>query len=214
MTIADLAAAVREGRVSSEELVLRSLERIERLDPPIGAVVAVRQEAIDEARAADASGSHPGPLSGLPLLVKDTEHVRGMRTTFGSLLHASDPPAAVDGLSVERLRAAGAIVVGKTNVPEFAFEGFASNRVFGDTRNPWAPDWSPGGSSGGSAAALVMGLTPLATATDGGGSTRIPAAFCGLAGLKPTNGLIGRRPIPDWMDLSTPGPHPGDATDG
>jgi Asp-tRNA(Asn)/Glu-tRNA(Gln) amidotransferase A subunit family amidase len=213
MTIADLAAAVRERRVSSEELVLRSIERIERLDPPIGAVVAVRQEAIDEARAADASGSHPGPLAGLPLLVKDTEHVRGMRTTFGSLLHSKDPPAAVDELSVERLRAAGAIVVGKTNVPEFAFEGFASNRVFGDTRNPWARDWSPGGSSGGSAAALVMGLTPLATATDGGGSVRIPAAFCGLAGLKPTNGLVGRRPIPDWMDLSTPGPLAGSIGD-
>ena len=206
MTIADLAAAVRERRVSIEELVLRSFDRIDRLDPPIGAVVALREEALAEARAADASGSSDGPLAGLPLLVKDTEHVKGMRTTFGSLLHAEDPPSAVDELSVERLRGAGAIVVGNTNVPEFAFEGFASNRLFGATRNPWVPEWSPGGSSGGSAAALVMGLAPLATATDGGGSVRIPAAFCGLAGLKPTNGLVGRRPIPAWMDLSTSGP--------
>jgi Asp-tRNA(Asn)/Glu-tRNA(Gln) amidotransferase A subunit family amidase len=206
MTLAELAASVRDRRVTAEELVRRSFERIDRLDPAIGAVVAVREEALDESRALDAGPPPAGPLAGLPLLVKDTEGVVGMRTTFGSLLHADDPPAVSDELSVERLRAAGAIVVGKTNVPEFAFEGFTSNRVFGDTRNPWALEWSPGGSSGGSGAALVAGLAPLATSTDGGGSIRIPAAFCGLVGFKPTNGLVARRPIPDWMDLSTSGP--------
>jgi Asp-tRNA(Asn)/Glu-tRNA(Gln) amidotransferase A subunit family amidase len=209
-TLAPLADAVRRREVSSEELVLRSLSRIERLDPPIGAVVRRRtDEALAEARALDvriAAGLDLGPLVGLPLLVKDNEDVEGMPTTFGSLLRADAPPAVRDCEVVARLRAAGAIVVGKTNLPEFALEGFTSNRLFGPTRNPWAPAWTPGGSSGGSGAALAMGLAPLATGTDGGGSIRIPAAFCGLVGLKPTNGLIGRDPIPSWIDLSTKGP--------
>jgi Asp-tRNA(Asn)/Glu-tRNA(Gln) amidotransferase A subunit family amidase len=102
--------------------------------------------------------------------------------------------------------AAGAIPIGRTNLPEFAFQGYTDSKLFGPTRNPWGLDWSPGGSSGGSAAALAAGLAPIATAGDGGGSIRTPAAFCGLAGLKPTHGLIGRRPIPSWMDYSTQGP--------
>jgi Asp-tRNA(Asn)/Glu-tRNA(Gln) amidotransferase A subunit family amidase len=205
MTLAELAAAVRERRVSSEALVRISLERIERLNPALNAVILVREEAIEEARIFD-TGERAGPLAGLPLLVKDNEDCAGLRTTFGSLLRADAPPAAEDCESVERLRAAGAIVVGKTNVPEFAFEGFTSNRLFGDTLNPWNLDRTPGGSSGGSGAALIAGMAPLATGTDGGGSIRIPAAFCGLVGLKPTNGLIGRRPIPSWIDVSTKGP--------
>jgi Asp-tRNA(Asn)/Glu-tRNA(Gln) amidotransferase A subunit family amidase len=205
MSLAELAAAVRERRVSAQELIELSLERIERLNPPLNAVILVREGAVEEARAFDA-GERVGPLAGLPLLVKDNEDCAGLPTTFGSLLRADAPPAVEDCESVERLRAAGAIVVGKTNVPEFAFEGFTSNRLYGDTRNPWAPDRSPGGSSGGSAAALISGMVPLATATDGGGSIRIPAAFCGLVGLKPTNGLIGRRPTPSWIDFSTKGP--------
>jgi Asp-tRNA(Asn)/Glu-tRNA(Gln) amidotransferase A subunit family amidase len=115
-------------------------------------------------------------------------------------------PATRDCDAFARLRAAGAIVVGKTNLPEFALDGFTDNSLFGTTRNPWGQDWSPGGSSGGSAAALAMGLAPIATGSDGGGSIRIPAAFCGLVGLKPTNGLLGRDPIPSWIDLSTKGP--------
>ena len=101
---------------------------------------------------------------------------------------------------------AGAVVVGKSNLPEFATEGYTDNLIFGVTRNPWQPDYSPGGSSGGSAAALASGMVPIATATDGGGSIRIPAAFCGLVGLKPTHGIIGRWPVPDWIDMSTEGP--------
>lgn len=208
--LAELASAVRDRRVSSVELVTTSLERIERLDGPINAVVRLRAEgALEDARALDArvaAGEDPGPLAGLPLLVKDNEDCAGLPTTFGSLLRADAPAAERDCEAVARLRAAGAIVVGKTNLPEFAFEGFTSNLLFGDTRNPWAPEWSPGGSSGGGGAALVMGLAPLATGTDGGGSVRIPAAFCGLAALKPTNGLIGRDPTPSWIDLSTKGP--------
>ena len=134
------------------------------------------------------------------------EAVTGMPSTFGSLTFADAPPAAADGLVPRRLRAAGAIVVGKTNQPEFAFAGFTTNALYGTTTNPWGTDWSPGGSSGGSGAAITAGMAAIATATDGGGSIRIPAAFCGLAGLKPTNGVIGRDPIPDWIDLSTFGP--------
>ena len=153
-----------------------------------------------------AAGDDPGPLAGLPLLVKDMEAVTGMPSTFGSLTFADASPAAADGLVPRRLRAAGAIVVGKTNQPEFAFAGFTTNALYGTTTNPWGTDWSPGGSSGGSGAALAAGMAAIATATDGGGSIRIPASFCGLAGLKPTNGVIGRDPIPDWIDLSTFGP--------
>ncbi len=211
MQTAGVIAAVRDAissrRLSSEEVVRHSLERIERLDGPVNAVVALRaDEALDEARALDRAGGADGRLAGVPVLVKDLEDVAGMRTTMGSALFAGAAPARADGLVPSRLRAAGGIVVGKTNLPEFASEGFTSNLLFGTTRNPWALDWSPGGSSGGSAAALAAGMAPIATATDGGGSIRIPAAFCGLVGIKPTNGVIGRRPIPDWIDFSTDGP--------
>jgi Asp-tRNA(Asn)/Glu-tRNA(Gln) amidotransferase A subunit family amidase len=208
--LAALAAEVREGRVSAESLVAESLGRIERLDGPINAVVLTRGDgAFADAAAIDVrveAGEDPGPLAGLPLLVKDNEDAAGLPTTFGSLLRQDAQPAERDCEVVARLRAAGAVVVGKTNLPEFAFEGFTWNRLFGETRDPWALDWSPGGSSGGSAAALAAGMAPLATGTDGGGSIRIPAAFCGLVGLKPTNGMIGRDPTPSWIDFSTKGP--------
>lgn len=205
--IATVRDAITSRRVSSEEVVRHSLERIERLNGAVNAVVALRaDEALDEARALDRAGRTGGELAGVPVLVKDLEDVAGMRTTMGSALFAGAPPAKADGLVPSRLRAAGGIVVGKTNLPEFASEGFTSNLLFGTTRNPWALDWSPGGSSGGSAAAVAAGMAPIATATDGGGSIRIPAAFCGLVGIKPTNGVIGRRPIPDWIDFSTDGP--------
>jgi Asp-tRNA(Asn)/Glu-tRNA(Gln) amidotransferase A subunit family amidase len=210
MTLGELAASVRKRSVSAEELVRMSLDRIDRLDPPLNAVISLRgDEVIVEARSLDArtaAGEDPGGLCGLPLLVKDMEDVAGMRSTYGSAVFADAPPAIVDGLIPRRLRAAGAIVVGKTNQPEFAFAGHTSNTPYGPTTNPWGTGWSPGGSSGGSGAALAAGLAAIATATDGGGSIRIPAAFCGLAGLKPTNGVVGREPIPDWIDLSTFGP--------
>src|SRR5581483_8863166 len=205
--LAALASAVRERRVSATELVQEALQRIERHNPALNAVVSLRaEEARDDARALDeriARGEDPGPLAGVPFLVKDMEDVAGMRTTFGSPLFADAPPATRDGLIPRRLRAAGAIPIGKTNLPEFAFAGFTDTRLFGPTRNPWNVEWSAGGSSGGSAAALAAGMVPVATATDGGGSIRIPSALCGLVGLKPTNGVIGREPIPDWIDLST-----------
>jgi Asp-tRNA(Asn)/Glu-tRNA(Gln) amidotransferase A subunit family amidase len=205
-----LADAVRTRRVSSRQLVERVLERISRLDGDLNAVVALRADlALDEAQALDAqvaAGGDPGPLAGIPVLVKDLEDVAGMRTTWGSALFADASLAVRDGLTPSRLRAAGAIIVGKTNLPEFATEGYSANLVFGATRNPWGLEWSPGGSSGGSGAALAAGFAPIATATDGGGSIRIPAALCGLVGIKPTNGVIARQPIPDWIDYSTDGP--------
>jgi Asp-tRNA(Asn)/Glu-tRNA(Gln) amidotransferase A subunit family amidase len=205
----ELAAAVRERRSSSEELVRTSLERIELLNPQINAVVSVREQALDEARSLDgrvAAGEDPGPLAGIPLLVKDMEAVEGEPTTYGSLVFADAPAATSDGLIPRRLKAAGAIVVGKTNQPEFAFAGYTDNLLYGPTRNPWNLEASPGGSSGGSGAAMAAGMAPIATATDGGGSIRIPAGWCGLVGHKPTNGVIGRDPIPEWIDLSTFGP--------
>jgi Asp-tRNA(Asn)/Glu-tRNA(Gln) amidotransferase A subunit family amidase len=205
----ELGTAVRERRVSAEELVRTSLDRIERLNPPLNAVISVREQSVDEARELDAriaAGDDVGPLAGVPLLVKDMEDVEGVSSTYGSLVFADAPPAVADGLIPRRLKAACAIVVGKTNQPEFAFAGYTDNLLYGPTRNPWYPEASPGGSSGGSAAAMAAGLAPIGTATDGGGSIRIPAAWCGLVGLKPTNGVIGREPIPEWIDLSTFGP--------
>jgi Asp-tRNA(Asn)/Glu-tRNA(Gln) amidotransferase A subunit family amidase len=217
MTLDELSAAVRNRQASAVELVTMALERIERLDPPLNAVILVcADRALEEARALDArvsAGEEPGLLAGLPLLVKDMEDVADLPSTYGSAVFANAPPATRDALVPRRLRGAGAVVVGKTNQPEFAFAGYTENTVYGTTVNPWGTRWSPGGSSGGSAAAVAAGMVPIATATDGGGSIRIPAAFCGLAGLKPTNGVIGRDPIPEWIDLSTCGPFATSITD-
>lgn len=208
--IASLAAAVASGRATAVSMVQEALERIARHDPAINSVVALRAvEALEEAAEVDArvaAGASPGPLAGVPVLVKDLEDVAGMLTTQGSQLFVGSPPAATDSLIPARLRAAGAVIIGKTNLPEFAIEGYTDNLVFGPTRNPWSLEHSPGGSSGGSAAAIAAGLVPIATATDGGGSIRIPAAFCGLVGIKPTHGVIGRYPPHDWIDFSTFGP--------
>jgi Asp-tRNA(Asn)/Glu-tRNA(Gln) amidotransferase A subunit family amidase len=139
-------------------------------------------------------------------LIKDLEDWRGHPTRKGSLALADAAPATANGVVPQRLLDAGAVVVGKSTLPEFAIEGYTANLLTGVTRNPWNPELSPGGSSGGSAAAVVAGLVGVATATDGGGSIRIPASFCGLVGIKPTNGLIGRWPAHDWIDYSTDGP--------
>ncbi len=197
-----LAAAVRDGSVSPTELVERSLRRIEASNDDLNAVVALRAE---EALAEAAAHPRTGPLAGLPLLVKDMARCAGMRTTMGSPLYADAPVDEVDDIVVARLRAAGAIVVGRTNSPAFGHAPFTSNSVFGPTRNPWNLERSPGGSSGGSAAALIAGLAPLATTSDGGGSVRIPASVCGLVGYKPTMGAIGRNVLPRWIEFSTQG---------
>ena len=197
----ELAHRVRSEAIDPIDLVEESIRRIEAA-PGLNAVTEV---FADEARERASRHDRQGPLAGLPLLVKDLARVEGHRTTFGSLLYAQAPPDTHDDVAVARLRAAGAIVLGRTNSPEFGAVGFTSNRLYGPTRNPWNPSTSPGGSSGGSAAALAAGLAPLATSSDGGGSTRGPASFCGLVGHKPTMGTIGRNFLPRWIEFSTQG---------
>ena len=211
-SLAELAGQVRTGRVAARELTAHALERIETLNPRVNAFVAVDGErALEQAAAIDqmvASGGDPGPLAGIPLGVKDVEHAAGYPTTHGSYLFARSPAAIVDSPFVARLRAAGCVVVGKTNTPELAWTPHTANALFGATRNPFDLAHSPGGSSGGSAAALASGMVPLATGTDGGGSIRIPSACCGLSGVKPSLGRVpaGGSEPPAWLDLSTAGP--------
>ncbi len=201
--ISRVASAVSGQMVSPTEVVRKALENIESSNPVLNFMA---QHCSESALKDAANHSASGPLAGVPVLVKDLEHVAGMPTRKGSLALADALPEKTDGTVVARLKAAGAIVVGKTTLPEFAIEGYTANRATGVTRNPWNPELSPGGSSGGSAAAISAGVVPMATATDGGGSIRIPAAFCGLVGLKPSNGVIGRWPTQDWIDFSTEGP--------
>jgi Asp-tRNA(Asn)/Glu-tRNA(Gln) amidotransferase A subunit family amidase len=199
---AELAAAVRDGRVDPVHLVEESLRRIETHNGLLNAVTAVRAEsALAEAAASPRQGS----LAGLPVLVKDLVRCQGLVTTMGSALYADSPPDAIDDVVVARLKAAGAIVLGRTNTPAFGHAAYTTNLVYGSTRNPWNADRSPGGSSGGSAAALAAGLVPLATTSDGGGSVRIPASCCGLVGYKPTMGGIGRNVLSRWISFSTQG---------
>lgn len=198
----ELAEAVRSRRVAPVELVETALARIEAVNPSLNAVVDLRAEAaLEEATRHDLQG----PLAGVPILIKDLEHVAGMVTTYGSLLHAEDPPAPEHGAMTQRLVDAGAVIVGKTNTPEYAWTGFTTNRVYGTTRNPWNPEKAPGGSSGGSSAALSSGMVPLATSSDGGGSVRGPASTTGLVGYKPTFGAVGRAAVPTWPTFSMNG---------
>ncbi len=161
----------------------------------------------DEVDAARERGEELGPFAGVPIGVKDLEDVAGFVTTHGSVLHRDDPPATADSILVERLRSAGCIVVGKTNTPEYAWKGDTHNALFGGTANPWNPEYSSGGSSGGSAAAVAAGQVPLATASDGGGSIRIPASVCGLPGFKPSMARVpvGGPEPPGWPELSVKG---------
>lgn len=198
----ELAAAVRNGTASPLDLVEEALRRIDAGDSALNAVVRVEAEG---AREVASRHDRTGALAGIPFLVKDMARCRGSVTTFGSPLFADAEPDTLDDVVVERLRTAGAIVVGRTNTPAFGHTAVTTNQVFGTTRNPWNTDRSPGGSSGGSAAALAAGFAPIATTSDGGGSVRIPAALCGLVGLKPTTGAIGRNVLPRWIELSTQG---------
>ncbi len=197
----ELSSRVRNGSLNPADLVEEALRRIDAA-AHLNAVVAVYA---DEARAVAASHPRTGALAGLPVLVKDMARVKGHVTTSGSRLYVNGPADDTDDTVVDRLRAAGAIVVGRTNSPEFGATAYTSNPVFGATRNPWNTDKAPGGSSGGSAAALAAGLTPLATTSDGGGSVRGPASAVGLVGYKPTMGAIGRNILPRWIEFSTQG---------
>jgi hypothetical protein len=182
-----LAARMANKEISPLEVMRETFDRIDRVNPGLNAFVSLRPEAaLAEAQAMTekiAAGKPVGPLAGLPLGVKDLEDTAGMVTSYGSIPF-KDNVVAGDSIQVARLKAAGAIVVGKTNVPEFGFTGFTKNRLHGITRNPWNPDRTPGGSSGGAAAAIAGGLVPLCTGSDAGGSIRIPASYSGCFGLK------------------------------
>ncbi len=209
-TARDLAGAIRRRELSAREVVAWHLDRIAELNPLLNAIVSLRPEAaLREADAADrrvAAGERLGPLHGLPIAIKDLEDTAGIRTTYGSLAFAEHVPEA-DSLLVARLRGAGAIVVGKTNTPEFGVGSHTFNQVFGVTRNPWATDRSAGGSSGGAGASLAAGLLPIADGSDHGGSIRNPASFNSVVGLRPTPGLVPDSGAGDiWDTASVVGP--------
>src|SRR5256885_3599953 len=186
----ELARLVRSREVSPVEVVEACLARVERYNPAVNAVVTLNPRALDDAGDLElrlVRGEEVGLLAGLPVGIKDVTPVAGLRTTYGSALYRDYIPAE-DALVVRRLRDAGAVILGKTNCPEFAAGGNTFNEVFGRTRNPWDPTRSAGGSTGGGAAGLVTGMIALAEGTDLGGSLRIPASFCGVVGLRPSGG--------------------------
>ncbi len=202
------AQLVRTGQISAVGLVRAHLDAIDELNPRINAIVALdRDGALGRAAAADAvPADRRGPLHGLPVAIKDTAQTAGMRTTFGHPLFADNIPAVNDP-HVDRILAAGAVLIGKTNVPEFAAGSHTVNRVFGATRNPYDVTRSAGGSSGGAAAALAARLVPIADGSDMGGSLRNPASFCGVVGMRPTPGLVPNSAERDAFNpLATNGP--------
>ena len=199
-TAVDIARRIRTGETSAIQVVQDCLARIDRLQPKLNAFVTVcadearaQAAAIDRARAA---GRALGPLAGVPVSVKDILNTKGVRTTWGSRLMETNVPAE-DAVAVKRLKDAGAVIIGKTTTPEFAYKLLTDSPVSGITRNPWNTELTPGGSSGGSAVAVAAGMGPLSLATDAGASTRLPAACCGILGLKPTLGRVPHSQVPD-----------------
>ena len=212
-----MATAVRRREISARELLDLHLARIAERNPQLNAVVSLDEEraraVAAEADAATARGDALGPLHGLPFAFKDTHDVAGWRTTYGSPLFADHVPDA-DDLVVARIRAAGAVPLGRTNVPEFAAGSHTFNTVFGTTLNPVDPTRSAGGSSGGAACALRAGMVPLADGSDMGGSLRNPASFCGVVGLRPSLGRVPSWPTDNlWETTATSGPLARDVGD-
>jgi aspartyl-tRNA(Asn)/glutamyl-tRNA(Gln) amidotransferase subunit A len=206
----DLARLIRTREISPVEVVEAVLARIGRIDRQLNAFCAVAEDEAREAalaaEAATMTGESLGLLHGVPVSVKDLVFTRHIRTAAGSRLFADHVPEE-DAVSVERLKGAGAIILGKTTTPEFGHKGMTDSLLCGITRNPWDRTLTPGGSSGGAAAAVAAGLGPLAVGTDGGGSIRIPASFCGIYGLKPAFGRVPSGPgLPGWETFSCTGP--------
>jgi amidase len=209
-TAVELVGLLKRRALSPVELLDACLARIEAVNPAVNAVVTLDEPgARAAAKAAEAEimrGEDRGLLHGLPVLIKDTQDTKGMRSTYGSPILADNVPAA-DQASVARLRAAGAIIFGKTNTPEWAAGANTRNPVFGATGNPFDPMRSAAGSSGGSAVALACGMAPLASGSDTGGSLRNPAAFNGIVGMRPSSGLVASdKRAHGWSNLSTDGP--------
>ncbi len=194
--VIEIADSIRRRELRASDVLEECLQTLASADPQVNACVLSRTDlAREEAAAIDRRirrGEDPGALAGVPFAVKDIEDIAGLPTTQGSLLLKDAPPATEDSVHVERLRAAGAVAIGKTNVCEFGVDSSTYNRLWGVTRNPWNLRLTPGGSSGGSSAAVAAGIVPFATATDASGSTREPASFTGLVGLKPSHGRIPR----------------------
>jgi Asp-tRNA(Asn)/Glu-tRNA(Gln) amidotransferase A subunit family amidase len=210
VTAAGIAEAVRAGRSRARMIVDDALDRIAATNGALNAFCEVRaslaRAAADRVDAQVAAGHDPGPLAGVPIAVKDVIWEAGIETTDGSRAlvgFVPDENAAI----IDRLVGAGAVIVGRTNQPEFCYRGISANDLYGTTANPWDLGRTPGGSSGGSAAAVAAGLVPLAVGTDGGGSVRIPASFCGVVGFKATYGVVPREPQwPGWWTLTHIGP--------
>ena len=215
--ITEISSMLRKGKVSPVELAEDCLQRIERRNPELNAFIAItRESAMEQARDAEAAmarGEWRGPLHGIPIAIKDLIDTAGVRTTSASALHKDRVPPT-DAEVVQRLRQAGAVIVGKNNLHEFAYGGSSLISYFGETHNPWNLGHITGGSSGGSAAAVAAGMVPAAIGTDTAGSIREPAALCGCVGLKPTYGRVsGRGVIPLSPSLDHVGPIAACVTD-
>ncbi|HUV43933.1 MAG TPA: amidase, partial [Dehalococcoidales bacterium] len=211
MTAWEMREAIAAGELSPVEVVNAVLDRIEQLNPKVNAYcTVVADSARKEAQQAEARvlrKEELGPLHGVPVSIKDLVFTRGIRTTGGSRLYEDFVPEQ-DSIVVERLKKAGAIVIGKTNTPEFGWVAVTDNDIFGPTRNPWNLECTPGGSSGGAACAVALSMGPLAIGSDGGGSIRIPSSLCGVFGIKPSYGRVPASPgFPGlWEGLSVTGP--------
>lgn len=194
LSAGELLDAYRKKELSPVEVVLHAFSRIDRLNPALHAMVTLNKEqALTRARESEKKyiDEAPGLLEGIPIAIKDLTNTKGLRTTYGSLVYKDHVPA-FDATIVSRLRAAGAIILGKTNTPEFGHKGTTNGRLFPAARNPWNTENGTGGSSGGSASAVAVGFCPLAEGSDGGGSIRIPSSLCGVFGYKPS---FGRLPV-------------------
>jgi aspartyl-tRNA(Asn)/glutamyl-tRNA(Gln) amidotransferase subunit A len=202
VSVFELVEKLKSGEVKASEVVEIYLEKIKKLNSEINAFVTLNENAVEDARKAE---KEEKPLAGLPIAVKDNVETKGLKTTFCSKLYEDYIPYE-DAILVERLKKAGAVIVGKTNMPEFGLIAYTDNPLFGPTKNPWDLSKTVGGSSGGSAAAVAAGMIPVATGNDGGGSIRIPASFCGLYGLKPSFGRIPCYPsMPMFIGLHSEG---------
>ena len=209
-TASELADLIRGKQLSPVEVTAHFLERISRYNDELRAFITTAPEhAMAEAHRAEAAviaGDALGPFHGVPIGIKDLADTKGIRTTYGSLLFGENVPTH-DNIAVERIRASGAIIAGKTNTPDFGWKGTTESTIIGACANPWDTSRTSGGSSGGAAAALAARLLPLCDGSDAGGSIRIPSSFCGTYGIKPT---MGRVPAsyarPGWGMLSQSGP--------
>lgn len=197
----DIVEKLRSGELKPVEVLEECLRKIEELNPKINAFITMNEKAREEAKVVDVNT----PLAGLPVAIKDNVETKGLRTTYCSKLYENYVPEE-DAVLVERLKKSGAVIVGKTNMPEFGLIAYTDNPMFGPTRNPWDLSKTVGGSSGGSAAAVAAGMVAVASGNDGGGSIRIPASFCGLYGLKPSYGRVPCYPsLPMFVGLHSEG---------